>query len=203
MVSTACCRSTGRRPPRPPVPARRRPAASGLRVSTRQKPHARVHRSPSTMNVAVPAAQHSLRFGHPASSHTVTRPCSRTVFFIASTSCPQLHLRPQPFGLASARCVEPVGTRRPASRRTSARPMAPVPRRARTEPGRWGPRFHATSCRSTGPSPHIVGGAASDDVGHRLHRHVDTLLGQRRDRLVRRCRTARCSRAGSACRWPR
>ena len=62
--------------------------ANGLRVSTRQKPHARVHRSPSTMNVAVPSAQHSLRFGQPASSHTVTSPRSRTVFFNAITSGP-------------------------------------------------------------------------------------------------------------------
>ena len=45
---------------------RRRPGAgssgssgSGWRVSTRQKPHARVQRSPMIMNVAVPSAQHS------------------------------------------------------------------------------------------------------------------------------------------------
>jgi len=46
--------------------------ANGLRVSIRQKPHARVHRSPFTMNVAVPADQHSKIFGQPASSQTVT-----------------------------------------------------------------------------------------------------------------------------------
>ena len=34
-------------------------SAIGLRVSTRQKPHARVHRSPRIMNVAVWSAQHS------------------------------------------------------------------------------------------------------------------------------------------------
>ena len=53
----------------------------GLRVSTRQKPHFRVHRSPATMNVAVPSDQHSKMFGQPASSHTVTRSSDRIVFF--------------------------------------------------------------------------------------------------------------------------
>ena len=62
--------------------------ARGLRVSTRQKPQARVHRSPSTMNVAVPSAQQSLRLGQPASSQTVTRPRLRTVFLRAITSGP-------------------------------------------------------------------------------------------------------------------
>ena len=38
----------------------------------RQKPQALVHRSPFTMNVAVPADQHSKMFGQPASSQTVT-----------------------------------------------------------------------------------------------------------------------------------
>lgn len=32
----------------------------------------KMQRSPQSMNVAVPSAQHSERFGHPASSHTVT-----------------------------------------------------------------------------------------------------------------------------------
>ena len=59
---------------------------AGRRVSTRQNPQARVHRSPSTMNVAVRSFQHSLRFGQPASSHTVTSPWPRTVCFRASTS---------------------------------------------------------------------------------------------------------------------
>ena len=59
---------------------------SGWRVSTRQKPHARVQRSPLIMNVAVPSAQHSDRFGQPASSHTVTRSRSRIVLRMAMTS---------------------------------------------------------------------------------------------------------------------
>ena len=54
-------RARGRasRPPRRRAAARRRRPASGLRVSTRQKPHARVQRSPRIMNVAVRSAQHS------------------------------------------------------------------------------------------------------------------------------------------------
>ena len=54
--------------------------ASGFEVSTRQKPQARVQRSPLIMNVAVPSAQHSKMFGQPASSHTVTSCSSRIVF---------------------------------------------------------------------------------------------------------------------------
>src|SRR5215467_15552012 len=48
--------------------------AKGLAVETAQKPHARVHRSPAIMNVAVPWLQHSHRFGHCALSQTV---CNR------------------------------------------------------------------------------------------------------------------------------
>ena len=49
-------------------------SAKGLAVFTAQNPQARVQRSPAIMNVAVPWLQHSQRFGHCASSHTV---CSR------------------------------------------------------------------------------------------------------------------------------
>ena len=52
------------------------------------------------MNVAVPSAQHSDRFGQPASSHTVTRPSARTVRLSASTVGAVVHLRAQPLGLA-------------------------------------------------------------------------------------------------------
>ena len=48
--------------------------ANGLAVVTAQKPQALVQRSPAIMNVAVPALQHSQRFGHWASSQTV---CNR------------------------------------------------------------------------------------------------------------------------------
>jgi hypothetical protein len=47
-------------------------SASGLAVFTAQKPQARVHFSPAIMKVAVRWLQHSQRFGHWASSQTVT-----------------------------------------------------------------------------------------------------------------------------------
>ena len=47
-------------------------SASGRAVLTAQKPQARVHFSPAIMKVAVPWLQHSQRFGHWASSQTVT-----------------------------------------------------------------------------------------------------------------------------------
>jgi len=51
----------------------------GLPVSTAQKRQARVHTSPISMMVAVPAFQHSPMLGHLASSQTVASRCSRTV----------------------------------------------------------------------------------------------------------------------------
>ncbi len=56
----------------------------GLPVSTAQNRQARVQTLPMTMMVAVPAFQHSPMFGHLASSHTVARRCSRTVWRTAS-----------------------------------------------------------------------------------------------------------------------
>src|SRR6476620_2708794 len=47
--------------------------ANGFAVVTAQKPHARVHRSPAIIIVAVPWLQHSQRFGHCALSQTVCR----------------------------------------------------------------------------------------------------------------------------------
>src|SRR5437773_1548705 len=49
-------------------------SANGFAVVTAQNPHARVHRSPAIIIVAVPWLQHSQRFGHCALSQTV---CSR------------------------------------------------------------------------------------------------------------------------------
>ena len=60
----------------------------GLLVSIRQNPHARVQRSPSTMNVAVPSLQHSDKLGQPASSQTVTNEWSRRVLLTSITSGP-------------------------------------------------------------------------------------------------------------------
>ena len=48
-------------------------------MRTLQKAHARVHVSPMIMNVACRFAQHSPMLGQPASSHTVCRPCARTM----------------------------------------------------------------------------------------------------------------------------
>ncbi len=53
----------------------------GFLVSTKQKPQARVQRSPAIMKVAVPSFQQSKIFGHPASSHTVTSFFSSIRFF--------------------------------------------------------------------------------------------------------------------------
>ena len=154
---------------------------SGLRVSTRQKPHARVQRSPSTMKVAVPAAQHSLRFGQPASSHTVTRPCSRTVRFIASTSEPSCIFGRSHSGLR-VEIVRPSAT--PAdSSRASARPMAPgpSPRERRQIRGDLLPRHILALHRAVAPQRRRPAG---DDVGDDLHRRVNAFLGERGDRLV-------------------
>src|SRR6202011_5212187 len=49
-------------------------SANGFAVVTAQNPHARVHRSPAIIIVAVPWLQHSQRLGHCALSQTV---CSR------------------------------------------------------------------------------------------------------------------------------
>ena len=57
--------------------------AAGRPCATSQNGQRRVHRSPSTMNVAVPLPKHSPMFGHEASSHTVCRPCSRSVCLTA------------------------------------------------------------------------------------------------------------------------
>ena len=57
-------------------------------MSTAQKRHARVHTAPISMMVAVPAFQHSPMLGHFASSHTVLKRCSRTIFFTALNSAP-------------------------------------------------------------------------------------------------------------------
>src|SRR5436853_6834684 len=51
-------------------------SADGFAVVTAQNPHARVHRSPAIIMVAVPWLQHSQRFGHCALSQTVCSPKS-------------------------------------------------------------------------------------------------------------------------------
>ena len=54
-------------------------SAGGLPVLTAQNAHERVQTSPSNINVAVPAPQHSPIFGHLASEHTVFNLCSLIV----------------------------------------------------------------------------------------------------------------------------
>ena len=62
--------------------------ASGRPAATLQKRQFRVHRSPSTMNVAVlEDPQHSWRFGQRASSQTVWRRPSRTMRRTALSPC--------------------------------------------------------------------------------------------------------------------
>ena len=73
--------TTCRSPRRATVAASRSGSAgsrgSGRPWATSQNGQRRVQSSPITMNVAVPCEKHSPRFGHDASSHTVTRRCSR------------------------------------------------------------------------------------------------------------------------------
>src|SRR5260370_38677219 len=53
-------------------------------VLTLQKAQARVQVSPMIMKVACFLSQHSPMFGQPASSHTVTRPFSLTLFWVSA-----------------------------------------------------------------------------------------------------------------------
>ena len=61
---------------------------SGRPWATSQNGQRRVQSSPMTMNVAVPCAKHSPRFGQEASSHTVTSRCRRRSPLRAATSGP-------------------------------------------------------------------------------------------------------------------
>ena len=61
--------------------SRRAFSGSGLPLGTAQKPQRRVHRLPSSMNVAVLWFQHSPMLGHCADSHTVCNPSPRASFF--------------------------------------------------------------------------------------------------------------------------
>ena len=54
-------------------------SGAGRPVRTLQNEQARVHVSPMIISVACFLVQHSPMFGHPASSHTVTRPFSFTM----------------------------------------------------------------------------------------------------------------------------
>ena len=171
--------------------------SSGRRVSTRQKPHARVQRSPSTMNVAVPSAQHSDRFGQPASSQTVTRSSSRTARLSARTSGPWWTFGRSQSGLRVEICSPPM-TPAWASRSLrccdASRTTAPGPAPRQKAERSSGRCRQATSWRSTVPPPQASAAARRDRVDHLLHRDVEPFRLQRRHRPCRRCRTARCGR---------
>ena len=59
-------------------------SASGSPVRTLQKAQARVQVSPMIMKVACFFSQHSPMLGQPASSHTVTSPCSFTIRLVSA-----------------------------------------------------------------------------------------------------------------------
>ena len=60
-----------------------RSSGPGMPVRTLQKAQARVQVSPMIMKVAWRFDQHSPILGQPASSQTVTRPCSRTIALVS------------------------------------------------------------------------------------------------------------------------
>ena len=157
-------------------------SATGWLVSTRQKPHARVHDAPLIMKVAVPSAQHSDRFGQPASSQTVTSPSSRIVWRSPRTPRSCFTCAAQPLGLAcfdlqalgDARLREPA---RQPHRLARAMPAA----EERESSGR---SRHATSWRSHPCRAPSIDGQSADDVDDRGHVDCDALGCERRHALV-------------------
>ena len=152
--------------------------AWGLRVSTRQKPQARVQRSPSTMNVAVPSAQHSDRLGQPASSQTVTRPRSRTARFSARTSSPWCTLGRSQSGFRVEIAnppTTPASASRPLRWCVTSRTGAPAPpprEKADRSSGRW---RQATSWRSATPPPQAAEARAATASAACAQVHRDSL----------------------------
>ena len=152
MVSTA-----NSRPIRCTASATRRGSSasgcSGFCVSIKQNPQALVHLSPSTINVAVPSFQHSLKFGHPACSHTVTKLRSRSVRFVCNTSsvcctCGRIHsglrteiLKPSVTPACSSRLIMRTGSPAPSPLENAERSC--------------GLCFHATSARVLCCEPHL------------------------------------------------
>jgi hypothetical protein len=84
-------------------------SASGSPVRTLQKAQARVQVSPMIMKVAWRFDQHSPILGQPASSQTVTSPCSRTIAHGLAIDRRARRLDPDPVGLAQDRCIGPLG----------------------------------------------------------------------------------------------
>ncbi len=162
--------------PRPPAPVRSRPPRRASWCPRGRSRRHHVQRSPRTMKVAVPSAQQSDRLGQPASSHTVTRPSSRTVRFSAQ------HLRPSgaPWAAATPACgwrsaarlrLPPAPTG-PAGAATHRAPPCPLPGSARENADRsLGRCRQATSWRSSTPPAQAVA-ARPGAVDHLRHRDV-------------------------------
>ena len=94
------------RPPAPRSRARAHRAARAAPSRTLQKAQARVQVSPMIIMVAWRSAQHSPMLGQPASSHTVTRPCSRRMRArLAVLRRGRRHPHPDPVRLAQHRRV--------------------------------------------------------------------------------------------------
>ena len=72
---------------------------AGMPVLTLQKAQARVQVSPMIMKVACFLSQHSPMLGQPASSQTVTRPCSRTISRVSHSRASPARLHPDPVRL--------------------------------------------------------------------------------------------------------
>ena len=122
------------------------------------------------MNVAVPSAQHSERFGQPASSHTVTRSRARIVRFSSSTSGPWCTFGRSHSGLRVAidETLGDAGGRQPAA--AQPRPARPGRRHAENalrSRRPVAPRDVGPVAAATPPSLHRE---ASDDVGDVVHR---------------------------------
>ena len=82
----------------------------GSPVRTLQKAQARVQVSPMIIMVAWRLVQHSPMLGQPASSHTVCRPCSRTMARVSANSAvDDRHAHADPVRLAQHRRVGLVG----------------------------------------------------------------------------------------------
>ena len=140
------------------------------------------------MKVAVPSAQQSDRLGQPASSHTVTRPSSRTVRFSASTSGPWCTLGRSQSGLRVEICsppTTPACASRPcrccdASPHHRARALAP---REGRQVVRAVPPGHVLAL-DIAPPPQASAALAETTSTTCPHRDVKALGLQRGDRLA-------------------
>ena len=96
-------------------------SAPGRPVRTLQKAQARVQVSPMIMKVACFFSQHSPILGQPASSQTVTSPCSRTIVWVSAQAWRARRLHADPVRLLawtgwSGRCAFSGWRRRTGAR---------------------------------------------------------------------------------------